>query len=61
MTTARGGELVVAVDDAATVTTTYSDGEVVREEPRPQGRLVRTGPHSDPTATIPAAAGVVRW
>ncbi|MEU3084092.1 hypothetical protein ABZ697_27735 [Streptomyces albidoflavus] len=61
MTTARGGELVFAVDDATTVTITYSDGEVVREEPRPQGRLVRTGPYSVPTATIPAPAGPVRW
>lgn len=44
-----------------TVTITYSDGEVVREEPWPQARLVRSGPASVPTATRPGPAGLVRW
>ncbi|QFQ94849.1 hypothetical protein F9278_00045 (plasmid) [Streptomyces phaeolivaceus] len=44
-----------------TVTITYSDGEVVREEPWPQARLVRSGPDSVPTATRPGPAGLVRW
>ncbi|GGN47377.1 zf-TFIIB domain-containing protein [Streptomyces fuscichromogenes] len=44
-----------------TVTITYSDGEVVREEPWPQARLVRSGPDRVPTATRPGPAGLVRW
>ncbi|MEU5547172.1 hypothetical protein AB0G85_33150 [Streptomyces sioyaensis] len=42
-----------------TVTITYSDGEVVREEPWPQARLVHAGPESIPTATRPGPAGLV--
>jgi hypothetical protein len=43
-----------------TVTITYSDGEVVREAPWPQARLVRAGSDAVPTATRPGPAGLVR-
>ncbi|WP_274036691.1 hypothetical protein [Streptomyces sp. MMBL 11-1] len=42
------------------VTLTYGDGEVVREDPWPQARLVRAGPDTVPTATRPGPAGLVR-
>ncbi|MFI1734938.1 hypothetical protein ACH40E_38145 [Streptomyces acidicola] len=44
-----------------TVTITYSDGEVVKEEPWPQARLVRSGPDAVPTAPRPGPAGLVKW
>lgn len=42
-----------------TVTITYSDGEVVREEPWPQARLVHAGPETIPTASRPGPARLV--
>ncbi|MBT2469388.1 hypothetical protein J7E97_16265 [Streptomyces sp. ISL-66] len=42
------------------VTLTYGDGEVVREDPWPQARLVRADPDTVPTATRPGPAGLVR-
>ncbi|MFD5906533.1 hypothetical protein ACFWHG_34240 [Streptomyces microflavus] len=42
------------------VTLTYGDGEVVREDPWPQARLVRDEPDSVPTTTRPGPAGLVR-
>jgi hypothetical protein len=43
-----------------TVTITYSDGEVVREEPWPQARLVRAGSDTIPTASRPGPARLVK-
>ncbi|MEV5348944.1 hypothetical protein [Streptomyces achromogenes] len=43
-----------------TVTITYSDGEVVREEPWPQARLVHAGPGTIPTASRPGPARLVK-
>jgi hypothetical protein len=42
-----------------TVTITYSDGEVVREDPWPEARMVNAGPDSVPTASRPGPAGLV--
>ncbi|MFF4607771.1 hypothetical protein ACFY12_34160 [Streptomyces sp. NPDC001339] len=42
-----------------TVTITYSDGEVVKEEPWPQARMVHAGPDTIPTASRPGPAGLV--
>ncbi|MCQ4045806.1 hypothetical protein ACFOSC_27680 [Streptantibioticus rubrisoli] len=39
---------------------TYGDGEVVKEEPWPQARLVYAGPDSIPTATRPGPAQLVK-
>ncbi|MFF1399333.1 hypothetical protein ACFVZD_36740 [Streptomyces sp. NPDC058287] len=42
-----------------TVAITDSDGEVVREEPWPQARLLPAGPDTFPTATHPGPTGLV--
>ncbi|MEV8590896.1 hypothetical protein AB0424_28550 [Streptomyces sp. NPDC051180] len=40
-----------------TVTTTYSDGEVVREDPWPEARLVYSGPTPSPRRAVPDRPG----
>ncbi|MFD5236062.1 hypothetical protein [Streptomyces tendae] len=47
-------------DHDTAVTITYSDGEVVREDPWPQTRFVHAGPESFPTASRPGPAGMVK-
>ncbi|KAB7833541.1 hypothetical protein [Streptomyces mobaraensis] len=42
------------------VTITYGDGEVVREDPWPEARMVNAGPDTIPTATRPGPAGLVK-
>ncbi|MET9676390.1 hypothetical protein ABZY68_25345 [Streptomyces sp. NPDC006482] len=42
-----------------TVTITYSDSEVVREDPWPQARMVHAGPEAIPTASRPGPARLV--
>ncbi|MEU9796910.1 hypothetical protein AB0E27_41305 [Streptomyces sparsogenes] len=47
-------------DHDTTVTITYSDGEVVKENPWPMARMVHADPETIPTASRPGPAGLVK-